>query len=140
MREKKLSNNIIKSPNLAIFVIINLFIFNKLIYMTTLNEAYKIVKKLELLTSPSKDYDLLGIQESITKLWIASWKKDKDEVGKRLANLLIGTFVIAKRLGINDVEYYFDKRMVEFKKELETGSCWEKKGKSKKKTKKINLC
>ncbi|MFZ2190003.1 MAG: hypothetical protein WA057_00720 [Candidatus Magasanikiibacteriota bacterium] len=104
--------------------------------MTTINEAYKTVKQLKLNKTPSKDYDLLGIQESITKLWIASWKKDKDEVGKRLANLLIGAFVTAKRLGIDDVEYYFDKRIIEFKKELETGSCYETKEKIKKKTKK----
>lgn len=104
--------------------------------MTSLNEAYKIVQNLKLPTSPNKDHDLLGIQESITKLWIATWKKDKDETGKRLANLLIGTFINAKRLGIRDVEHYFNKRIVEFKKEIETGSCWEKGKDSRKKKKK----
>jgi len=40
--------------------------------MTTLNDAYKMVQDLAIPKAPNDEHDLMGLQESITRLWIVS--------------------------------------------------------------------
>jgi len=87
--------------------------------MITLNGALSEVAEIGHRPAENNDQELFGIQESLTKLWTALiMHKDSQEIGKRFANLLIGTMINAHRLGIDDIEYHFRKRMDEYAKEL----------------------
>lgn len=66
-------------------------------------------------TTPEKE--ILALHESATKLWSSiRQKKDKEDVGKRIASLLIGTLVIADLLKIEDIDDILQKRMREIEK------------------------
>ena len=72
----------------------------------------KFDKKLSL------EGEILGLNEAVTKLWADSLNhpEDKEEIGKRLSNLLIGTFILSNKLGIEDLEICLKKRLEELKK------------------------
>jgi len=86
--------------------------------MIALNDALIEVVKAGFPAAKNTDQELFGIQEALTKLWVASLHDDREEIEKRIANLLIGTMINAHRLGINDIEHYFRKRLDEYKLEL----------------------
>lgn len=86
--------------------------------MTALNDVLGEVVGMGYPSAKNNDRELFGIQEALTKLWTASLHKDKEEIGKRIANLLIGTMINAHRFGIDDIEHYFRKRMGEYELEL----------------------
>jgi len=72
----------------------------------------KFNKKLTL------EGEILGLSEAVTKLWTTTLNhsEDKREIGNRLSNLLIGTFILANRLGVEDLDGCLQKRLEELKK------------------------
>ncbi|MFH2063238.1 MAG: hypothetical protein ABIJ46_03745 [bacterium] len=67
----------------------------------------------------SKDEDLLGIHESVTKLWsVVRQGRDREDIERRAANTVIGCLITAGHLGIKDMEGVLRARIEELKKEL----------------------
>jgi len=85
--------------------------------MTTINEGVQKIEQVRKKTNQqiaSTENEILGIQEAVTKLWIATKKEDNaEEIGKRLSNILIGVFLTAKSLNVDDLEKCFDNRIKE---------------------------
>ena len=65
---------------------------------------------------PKIEKDILGIHEATTKLWQSTKSTDKERQ-KRIANVFIGAFITANRLGINDISKVIKNRLSELKKE-----------------------
>lgn len=96
--------------------------------MLSINEEIQRIsflsKKFNNKLTPRKkltlEGDILGLHESVTKLWCTFINdgKNKDELGKRLANILIGTLIVVDRLKINNFDHHFKKRKGKLEKEI----------------------
>ena len=66
----------------------------------------------------SLEGEILGLNEATVKLWTSAINhpEDMESIGKRLSNLLIGTFILTEKLGIKNLEEYLQKRLTELKK------------------------
>lgn len=83
-----------------------------------IQEIKKITNKFS--KEMSLEGEMLGIHESTTKLWEAFINgKSKDDLGKRIANVLIGVFILSDRLDIKNIEHHLQKRLEELKKEID---------------------
>ena len=81
----------------------------------------KLFKKAILLdkiweNKPKIEKDILGIHEATTKLWQSIKSTDKEKE-KRIANIFIGAFITANRLGIKDITKIINNRLIELGKE-----------------------
>lgn len=81
----------------------------------------KLFKKIKILdkvweSDPKIEKDILGIHEATTKLWQSTKNTDKEKE-KRIANVFIGAFITANRLGIKDVTKVIRNRLTELEKE-----------------------
>ncbi len=87
--------------------------------MISLNEIMPVVSKIseEVDDDRSIQSMLLSINFDVTKLWIASRKEDKQELQKRVANLFIGSLIMANLLGYKDVEAIISQRVEELKEQ-----------------------
>lgn len=87
--------------------------------MISLNEIMPAVSKMseEVDDDRSIQSMLLSINFDVTKLWIASRKEDKQELQKRVANLFIGSLIMADLLGYKDVEAIILQRVEELKEQ-----------------------
>jgi hypothetical protein len=87
--------------------------------MLDLNNWVKEVKKVsgKFDKKLSLEGEILGLNEAVAKLWTTTLNhpEDKEEIGERLANLLIGTFILSDRLGIEDLEICLQKRLERLK-------------------------
>ena len=66
----------------------------------------------------SVEEELLGIHEAVTKLHQVVLRAEHEEVQRRVGSLLIGTFVLANKLGIKDIDRALVARMTELKRGL----------------------
>lgn len=82
----------------------------------TLNEAYEITRtELFHFNQVSTDESVKSLRRELKKLAKAlkEDETDKEEVGNRLANLIISTLVTAGKFGVKDLESLYRKRIVE---------------------------
>ena len=88
--------------------------------MTTINEGVREIKNLAReieIESATIEKEILGIHESATKLWetIINDKNNIDKINKQVVSSLIAVFVVADKLGVQDLELCFKNRMKEIK-------------------------
>jgi len=86
--------------------------------MVSLNDVSKEVLLLDCRASGGGDnFDaILGVHEATTKLWAdVKHGKDRQEIEKRISNILIGGLVAARRMGITDIESVIQERLSELK-------------------------
>jgi len=83
--------------------------------MLTLNNALKTIKELRASNSAHLEHGIMGMNETLNRLWIVTNKKDREGVSKRLANLLISTLVHADKAEIEDIETHFHARIKEIR-------------------------
>jgi len=85
--------------------------------MLSLNEIIPVVSKMQNEVDGDRSIEsmLLSINFDVTKLWLAIHKEDKQELQKRVANLFVGSLIIADLLQIKDVEAVLLKRIEELK-------------------------
>ncbi|MFA5934840.1 MAG: hypothetical protein WC827_03085 [Candidatus Paceibacterota bacterium] len=84
--------------------------------MEELLEKIKILDKIWE-KEPKIEKDILGINEATTKLWQSTKSTDKErEI--RIANVFIGAFITANRLGIKDITKVIKNRLTELESEL----------------------
>ena len=69
----------------------------------------------------SLEAEILGVHEALTKLWTVSVNdsKNKEELGRRLSNVLIGVLLLSDKFGIKNLEDDFQKRLEDLKKEVD---------------------
>ena len=77
-------------------------------------DIFAKIKTLEKIyeNKPEIEKDILGIHEASTKLW-QSLNKSEEEKQRRLANIFIGAYVAANRLGISDIPKIIENRLEE---------------------------
>lgn len=87
--------------------------------MLSLNEIMPVVSKMSMEVDDDRSIQsmLLSINFDVTKLWIASRKEDKQELQKRIANLFVGSLIMADLLGYKDVEAIISQRVEELKEQ-----------------------
>ena len=87
--------------------------------MTTINEGIKKVKCLaeEIDQNLTTEENILGMHESATKLWgvVSGDKNNAEEISRRVASALIGVFIVADKLGVQDMELCLKNTMEEIK-------------------------
>ena len=78
------------------------------------DDIFKKIKTLEKKweTKPEIDKGILGIHEAATKLW-QSQDKTEEEKQRKLANVFIGAYVAASRMGISDIPKIVEDRLEE---------------------------
>jgi len=84
-------------------------------FMTTLTSYLQIIQKQDNFIRQNSPINIeeciLGSQESLTKLWVAS--KNNKDIELRIANVFYGAFVLASQLGIKDLDSVLNDRMQE---------------------------
>ena len=87
--------------------------------MLSLNEIMPEVSKMQNEVDGDRSIEsmLLSINFDVTKLWLASRKEDKQELQKRVANLFVGSLILADLLGYKDVEAIISQRVEELKEQ-----------------------
>lgn len=75
-------------------------------------------KKTSFLEKLNKEDALLGLYEAVTKLNLATLKKDRQEVAKRLATILIGVSVAADTFKVKNLDKALESRLEEIRKAL----------------------
>ncbi len=85
--------------------------------MATLNQITSVVSKMSerLDGDRSVQSKLLNLNFDVAKLWLATQKEDKQELQKRVANLFVGSFIMADVLGYKDIEAVISQRLAELK-------------------------
>ena len=78
------------------------------------DEIFKKIKELEKIheSKTGIENDVLGIHEASTKLW-QSLNKTEEEKQRRLANIFIGAYTAASRLGVLDIPKIIEARLEE---------------------------
>lgn len=75
--------------------------------MFDINKKISEIKKVTKKSSKglSLEGEILGVHEALTKLWIAyvNNPKDKDVLGEKLSNVLIGVLILSDKMGIKDL-------------------------------------
>ena len=81
-----------------------------------MKELFEKIKLLDKVweSNPKIEKDILGIHEATTKLW-QSTKSTNEEKEMRIANVFIGAFITANRLGIKDITKVIKNRLLELK-------------------------
>ena len=81
-------------------------------------DMFKKIKVLEKISEnkPAIEKDILGLHEASTKLW-QSLNKSDEEKQRRIANVFIGAYIAAERLGIKDITKIIENRIEELIKE-----------------------
>jgi hypothetical protein len=60
--------------------------------------------------------ELLSLHESVDNLWaMYREKKDNEDVERKMANVFIGVFLIARKMQINNLDKIVEKRIDEIK-------------------------
>lgn len=77
------------------------------------NKKYKFSRSFLNLWDKDGEVLMIRLNQEFVRLWqqLHREEKNKQEIGEQLSNVMMGILVMTDSLGINDLEYHFDKKI-----------------------------